>query len=117
TITEGSDSICVFTTTQFLPDSGGTWSSSNNTIATINNSGLVTGLTVGKVVLIWTQTSTGCASNPSDSVTVIPRPTVSLAAGTTCVGNTVNTTPSSGGTWISNSPSVASIDINTGVIT
>lgn len=117
TITQGSDSICVFTTTEFLPSSGGTWSSSNSTIATINNSGLVTGLTPGKVVLIWTQTSTGCSSNPSDSVEVIARPTVSLSASTTCVGNTVNASPNTGGTWTSSNTNVATINATTGVIT
>lgn len=109
TTLDGPDVICVLTTTNFLPNSGGTWQSSNNSIATINNSGLVTGLAPGKVAFRWTQTSSGCSSPWTDSITVVARPTVSLSSSVTCVGNTVTLTPSTGGTWVSNNVSVATV--------
>ena len=106
---DGPDSICVLTTTTLLPSSGGTWQSSNPAIATVNNSGLVTGLTPGSASFRWTETATGCTSPWTDSVWVIARPTVSLSAPVTCVGSTVTLTPTSGGIWSSNNISVATV--------
>jgi len=117
TITEGADSICVFTTTQLEPMTGGTWSITDNTIASISNAGEVTGLTPGVVTATWTQTSTGCSSDPSGPIEVLARPSVSLSNTVTCVGVSVNATPNTGGSWISNNIERATIDASTGVIT
>jgi hypothetical protein len=62
------------------PTSGGTWISSNPSIATITNQGLVTGLAAGVVNFTFTQTSTGCSSTTSN-VTVKPTPSSNLTAG------------------------------------
>jgi uncharacterized protein YjdB len=119
TITDGADSICVLTTTQLLPSSGGTWSTSNSSVAVINNSGIVTGLTPGSATFIWTETTTGCSSAPSAPVVVVARPVVSLSAPVICAGGTANAivTPSVTGKWISNNLGVATIDSTTGLIT
>ncbi|MBK8515101.1 MAG: Ig-like domain-containing protein [Saprospiraceae bacterium] len=86
----GPASICVFATTTFTPDSLGTWQTTNAPVATISNSGVVTGLSGGTATFIWTQTSTGCKSDTSAVITVIARPTVGLANAVRCVGATTN---------------------------
>ncbi len=112
----GPTSICVLTTTQLSPASGGTWASSNPAIATVNNSGVVTGLTAGSVTFTWTETATGCTSDPTGAVTVVARPTVTASPPTICVGSTTTLSPTTGGTWVSNNPAVATIT-NGGVVT
>lgn len=59
----GSSSIIVGSTTTISPITGGTWSSNNTSIATVDNNGVVTGVSVGIATLIFTQTSTGCTSS------------------------------------------------------
>ena len=61
------------------PTSGGTWQSSNPSIATVNNVGLVQALTAGVVYFTFTQSSTGCAASTA-SVTIKPTPTSNLTA-------------------------------------
>jgi uncharacterized protein YjdB len=117
TISVASNTICIFGTTTALPSTGGTWSSTNATVLTISNAGLITGVGAGTAIVTWTETSTGCSSAPSAPITVLPSPTVSLAHAVRCIGTgtTASATPS-GGTWVSLNPAVASIDINTGAI-
>ena len=112
----GADSICVLTTTQLAPNTGGTWASSNNAIATVSNSGLVTGLTAGSAKFVWTETVSGCRSDSVGPVIVLPRPTVTSSPPTICVGSTTTLSPTTGGTWVSNNPAIASIT-NGGVVT
>lgn len=112
----GNDSICVLTSTQLTPNTGGTWLSSNPAVATVSNSGLVTGLTAGSAKFVWTETVTGCKSDSVGPVIVLPRPTVTLPDPTICVGGTTTLTPITGGTWASNNPSIATIT-NGGVVT
>ncbi len=113
----GQDSICILTTTTLTPSIGGTWSSSNPAVATVSNSGVVTGLTAGTARFTWTETNTGCMSLPTDTVWVLPRPIVTLGAPVICVGSTTTLTPSIGGTWASNNPSIASVNSITGIVT
>jgi uncharacterized protein YjdB len=111
-VIDGPDSICVLTTTTLLPSSGGTWESSNGAVATVSNSGLVTGLAPGSAAFRWTETASGCRSPWTDSVWVIARPNVSLSASVTCVGSTIilRTLPLGGvGTWASNNNSIATV--------
>ncbi|MGB4841253.1 MAG: Ig-like domain-containing protein [Saprospiraceae bacterium] len=105
----GPASICVFATTTFTPDTLGTWHSTNATVATISNSGVVTGLSGGTSRFIWTQTSTGCKSDTSAVITVIARPTVSLLNAVRCVGATTSLSANKVGTWVSNNTSVATV--------
>jgi len=112
----GSDSICVLTTTTLSPTTGGTWASSHPLVATVSNAGVVTGLIAGTATFVWTETATGCSSDPTDTVTVIARPTVTASPPTICVGSTTTLTPTTGGTWTSNNPSIATIT-NGGVVT
>src|SRR6185436_5207792 len=50
------------------------------------------------------------------SVTVNPLPTVSVPLASLCVGATMTASPTTGGTWISSAPGVATIT-NAGLIT
>ena len=61
------------------PTSGGTWQSSNPSIATVTNVGLVQALSAGVVYFTFTQSSTGCAASTA-SVTIKPTPTSNLTA-------------------------------------
>ncbi|WP_456315731.1 HYR domain-containing protein, partial [Pseudomonas shirazensis] len=100
----GSQNICISGTTTFTTNgnSGGTWSSSDAAIATVNSSGLITGVTAGTATITYKVTgSGGCADATSTrSVTVNPTPTASItgtltACATTtlsAVTNTVNPT-------------------------
>ncbi len=69
----GPSEICLGLTANVTPSTNGTWASSNNTIATITNSGLVTSLAVGTINLIYTRTSDGCSN--SKPFTVYANPT------------------------------------------
>src|SRR6266550_4491695 len=103
------------------------WQSSNNTIATVNGSGLVTGVTAGSVTI--TATSEGqsgtasitVAGAPVASVTVTP-PSASVPAGQT-VQLTATLKDANGNvltgrtvTWASNNTTVATVNSN-GLVT
>jgi len=114
----GSDSICVNGTTTLTPATGGTWTSSNPVVATINNSGNVTGIAVGTATFTFTNTASGCASAPSDILRVLADPTVAfIGDDRLCIGETSSVSPNTGGTWVSNNLAVATIIAGTGVIT
>jgi hypothetical protein len=113
----GLNPICVGNTTTISPNSGGTWASTNNTIATITNGGIVTGVSQGTARFTFTSTATGCASAPSAILTVQPKPVAVITGiNTICVGTTTTLSPSSGGTWASNNPAVATIN-DGGIVT
>src|SRR5205823_229240 len=103
------------------------WSSSNNNIATVNGSGLVTGVTAGSVTI--TATSEGqsgtasltVAGAPVASVTVTP-PSASVPAGQT-VQLTATLKDANGNvltgrtvTWASNNTTVATVN-SSGLVT
>lgn len=112
----GSDSICISGTTTLTPATGGTWASTAPLVASINNAGLVTGLTAGTSTFIFTDATTGCASNASATVWVLPNPTVSITGSSgLCIGNTSTLSPTTGGTWVSDDTGVATVT-NGGVV-
>ncbi len=106
--------VCVAGNITLSPTTGGTWASSNNTIATVTNAGVVTGVTPGSVTFTFTETATGC-NNTTTSVTVNALPVVSAPA-TVCVGSTITLSPTTGGTWVSSNNSLATVT-NGGVAT
>jgi uncharacterized protein YjdB len=114
----GPGVVCAgLTTTLADGTSGGSWQSSNATIASVGASnGIVSGLTAGTANVSYTL-GTGCAL--SATVTVNPQPSAGALAGasTLCVGGTtiINTTVS-GGTWSSTDPTVATVS-STGLVT
>ncbi|MCL2040429.1 MAG: hypothetical protein FWG84_00115 [Bacteroidales bacterium] len=66
----GAYEVFVGETIIWSPTTGGTWESSDPAIATVTDGGVVTGVAIGKVVLTYTFTATGCTSK-SDSISVV----------------------------------------------
>jgi uncharacterized protein YjdB len=121
----GNSNVCPGTTSQ-LSDAtaGGVWSSSDNSVATVDGTGLVTGVAVGTVNIIYTVTDVndGCSGADTATVTVSTLPSVSPITTTApsfdvCEGGTIklkDATP--GGTWSSTNPANATISAS-GVVT
>jgi len=71
----GTNAVCVGSTITLLPNTGGTWLSSNPSIASVGDTGLVTTISNGTVKFTFTQTNTGC-SNSTDTIFVNPNPNI-----------------------------------------
>lgn len=113
----GDDEICMGSTTNMLPSTGGNWVSSDPTIATISPSGVVTGINEGTVTFTFHETGSGCISNASDPVTILPKPVVSITGDNIlCEGETTTLSPTSGGVWTSNNEDVATVT-DDGIVT
>ncbi len=109
----GSLLLCVAGDTATLSTitAGGTWSSSDASVATISSTGLVTGVATGTAVIYYTTSS--CAISALLSVGVSPITGVT----TICPSSyTVLSDATPGGTWSSASTAVASVSA-TGVVT
>jgi len=116
----GSTPLCVGSSELWTSTtSGGTWSSSIPIVATVvPSTGLVTGVTVGSSLISYTVTVGGCVNTATKIITTLPG-TPQNISGTTpiCVGSTVTwTSATSGGTWISADPGVATIGSSSGLI-
>ncbi len=97
------------------PTSGGTWSSSNTAVTTIDPiSGSINGLTLGTSTITY-QLPTGCYTTAIYRVNTSP----GLIAGITqlCEGASTILTDTTGGTWSSGNISIATIDTGTGLLT
>lgn len=117
TVLAGAPVICINGFSQMNPNSGGTWTSSDPSIATITNAGLVTGVTEGCVTFIFTPSDTGCPSAPSDELCVSPSPdAVITGLSEICIGANTTLSPTEGGTWTSSDPGVATVTDN-GIVT
>ena len=73
------------TLTETVP--GGTWSTSNATIATVGTSGVVTGVNPGTCTIAYTL-PTGCAVSTTASVNPLPAPFTVTGGGAFCSGGT-----------------------------
>ena len=116
----GAATVCVGANTTFTDaSSGGTWSSSNTAVATVNSSGVVTGISTGTVNISYTLTNSCGSTSSTASLTVNTVPVVAAIGGTLAICNGATTTltnTTTGGTWSSGTPSVASIDAS-GLVT
>lgn len=113
----GSMQMCPGHTTAFSnPVPGGTWSSANTAVGTINSTtGVFTSLSVGTSTITYSLLS-GCTI--SRVVTVTPLPPAITGTTTFCRGNSVMLLNSvTGGTWTGSDASVISVDAGTGVVT
>jgi len=120
-IVAGTTTLCVGGTSRLSSvTTGGTWSSSDESIATVESDGDVIAQSAGQVAIYYTVTdANGCSSTAITTVTVYPIPTIEEITGTAnvCVGTTTTfTTATTGGTWTSSTTSVATIN-SSGVIT
>ncbi len=109
--------VCLGGIVSIAPFGGGTWQSSNNTIATINNQGHITTLAPGKVTFKYTKLATGCMSDQKDTLTIVAGPSVAITGPSQlCIGEITTLSPNSGGTWISSNTAVATVT-NNGIVT
>ncbi|WMW77792.1 Ig-like domain-containing protein [Flavobacterium sp. 20NA77.7] len=120
----GTQAVCVGSTTTFSSTtSGGSWTSSDTTVASVNTStGVITGVASGTATITYTVTGTGgCAdATATRTVTVTAAPSAGTLSGTqaVCVGSTTTfSSTTSGGSWTSSDTTVASVNTSTGVIT
>ena len=104
----GQASVCAgFSTTLSNGATGGAWSSTNTTLATVSNSGIATALSQGLPVIKYTSPN-GCFTQ--FTLTVNPQPASITGSPSVCVGATstlANTV--TGGNWTSSSPVIASV--------
>lgn len=116
----GTATVCVGSTTT-LSDAttGGTWSSSNTSVATVSSTGIVTGVTSGTANISYAVPG-DCGTRYATkvvSVNAIATPAAITGAATVCVGSTtLLSDATSGGAWSSGNTSVATIG-STGVVT
>ena len=99
----GSNLACV-NLTDTLKDSvsGGSWSSSSGTIATINGSGALTGHAAGTTTISYSKSISGCVSRMYLPITVNPLPRTGTITGLSsiCVNGTMTLTDTvTGGIW------------------
>jgi len=117
TALSGSLATCVGTSTLLSSTpTGGTWISSNTTVATVSGVGSVTGVTVGTTDITYTAPSTGCIT--ISTVTVYPLPAAITGTPTVCIGATTTlSSASAGGSWSSGNTGIATVGASTGVVT
>ena len=115
----GPNTVCVGSTITNFATPGGVWSSSNVSVATVAQNGIITGVGAGTATISYTITNAaGCASTVTKVVTVNALPTVAVAANgplTFCQGGSVTLT-ASGGTsyaWANSTITTAARTINT----
>jgi len=116
----GPGTVCSGTSGQFTSTAaGGTWSSSNNTVATVSASGVVTGVSVGNITLTYSVTN-GCGTATTTAqVAVTLGADAGVLSGAATVCPAATTTLSStvpGGVWTTSNASIATVSTN-GVVT
>ncbi len=96
---------------------GGTWSSSNTSIASVGSStGVVYSISSGIDTIIYTIASSGCFTNYT--ITVNPLPSTITGMFTVCAGSaTILSSSSTGGAWTSTGSAYGTIAPTTGVFT
>jgi uncharacterized protein YjdB len=113
----GSSSMCTGTTTLFSNAlTGGTWTSSNTSKATVHlTSGLVSASNAGTTTLSY-RVPSGCYV--TNVITVNTTPSTITGTRSVCIGatTTLGSTPS-GGTWSSSAAGIASVGSSSGIVT
>ncbi len=113
----GPASVCfdAVTTVNCTPG-GGTWSSSNTGVATINaTTGEVTGVAPGTTILTYTHAVSGCLSTRVQTVGATPASiTGTLTICATSTSTLANAT--AGGTWSSSNLAVGTVGSTTGIV-
>ena len=119
----GATSVCVgadITLAEATP--GGAWSSSNNTLATVNSTGVVHGLAAGSPTISYAVTNSCGTTTVTYPITVNPLPNAGvIAIGPRILCRSTPTTFTSsgdaGGSWSISSGTWATINSSTGVVT
>jgi uncharacterized protein YjdB len=119
----GTSPICIGATTTFTSngDAGGSWSSTNTAVATVNaTSGAVTAVGAGTTNIAYTVN--GCSPASSfKALTVSANVNAGTVSGNSplCIGNTANYSSNGdeGGSWSSTNIAVATVNATTGIVT
>ena len=114
----GSTNVCIGATTPLADvTTGGTWSSSDATLATVSSLGVVTGVSAGSPTISYV-IGTGCTAVATLSINP-PPPAPGAVSGsvTVCQLSAISLSDAtSGGSWSSSNTSVASIDAASGLV-
>ncbi len=111
----GTMQVCTGLTTSLTDDTtGGTWMSSDNSLATVDGSGTVGGVSAGMPTITYTAPS-GCSI--TTVVTVNTFPDAISGSAQVCTGVTAPFTDDiPGGTWSSTDNTLATVDPSTGIV-
>jgi len=120
----GTQALCSNGSTTIATNGSlnGTWSSGTASVATVNSSGVVTGISAGTSVITYSfSAGNGCAaSSATRTVTVTAAPNAGDLSGTQniCPGETTtfSSNGTSGGTWTSGGSAVATVNTFSGVV-
>ncbi|MDE3143897.1 MAG: Ig-like domain-containing protein, partial [Bacteroidota bacterium] len=124
-VVSGTSPLCIGASATYSSngDIGGTWSSSNTAVASVNAAtGVVTAVSAGTATITYT-VSSGCNApvTASASVTVNPNANAGTVSGTSplCIGSsaTYSSTGDAGGTWSSSNTAIATVNAATGLVT
>jgi uncharacterized protein YjdB len=101
---------------------GGSWSSDDTNVATVDNAGNVSAISGGTANITYTGGSPCSSSTGSIVWETLSSPdagSISLSSSEVNIGSTVDATSSGnpGGEWTSSDDAVATVDISTGVVT
>jgi gliding motility-associated-like protein len=120
----GTQEVCVGGTTQFNAGQNvsGTWTTSNASIATVNSSGVITGVAAGNATITFTIAgSGGCANVVSTrTVTVTAAPIAGTLSGNNAICISSSTTfvsTQTGGTWSTSAANIALVNPASGLVT
>ncbi|MBX2906616.1 MAG: Ig-like domain-containing protein [Taibaiella sp.] len=117
--TTGATVICAGSTSDLDNSvSGGAWTSSDATVATVDGTGLVTGVAAGTASITYANTNSCGTAEDMVTVTVNASSAAITGANTLCLGGTTTFTISdAAGTWSSSNVAAATVNASTGVIT
>lgn len=108
----GTTGLCVgSTSTLATTTTGGSWSSDNTAVATINASGVVTAQSVGTAVITYTD---ACGSTATATVTVGAQPAAPVVSVVNNCGNSVLSTTATGTLLWNTNATTSSITVTTG---
>jgi hypothetical protein len=115
----GAATVCLGSTTPLTDATpGGFWASSHPLTASVSAGGVVTGAAPGNDTIAYTIINTCGTGRALHIISVITAPVLLPIGGPTnvCHGATITLTDTTGGTWSSSTPSIATIS-STGVVT
>lgn len=105
---QGADSLCMFSSTTYSsPITGGTWLSSDTTIATVDTNGLISGIKNGQATIYYTLVNAaGCSTTVNKNIYIKSATAVDTISGpsTLCLNDSLlYTCNTSNGIWASRS--------------
>ena len=118
---DGAASVCQGSTMIYSDAiSGGLWSSSNTSVATVSSTGVVTGVLAGLATITYTvSNSCGNAYSLRDAtVSLMPIASTIHGSSIVCLGSTITLTDDTTyGSWFTTNASIATVNVATGAVT